>query len=528
MSYWYQNAVFYQIYPYSFCGAPRYKEENTMLDRLSKISLWIPHLKKMGVTALYLNSIFESMEYGYDISDLKIVDKRLGNNKTFKNLCDELHKNDMKIIIDAIFNYVGRDFWAFKDVQKNGVASKYCGWFQNLNFGKKSPYGDEFCYEGIDGRFNLVKLNLRNPNLINYLFEIMEFWINEFDIDGIKFDSAEFMDFDFFKRARKHCKKIKPDFWLLGDISQGDYKRWVNSEMLDSATNYELCNAIYNTFNEENFHILNHLVNKQYGNLGLYKGMNLFNFADNHVLNKIMSSIKNENHVLNIYTILYTIVGVPSIYYGSEFSLKGEKINNFYEELRPCLELEELDFKKSEIYNHLKELGKIYKEYVSLRKGSYQTVLVEKSYWIYKKEYENQVSYIFMNLTDVEVEIKSDIEKLNYYDVFGNSSSIFANERIELKIPPFSSVILVSERDNDFMIKSKKDIIQEDDEIIIGGKYKHYKGGEYEVVGIAKHTETLEELVIYRSLDGTNNIWARPKSIFMDYVEEVKRFDLFK
>lgn len=78
------------------------------------------------------------------------------------------------------------------------------------------------------------------------------------------------------------------------------------------------------------------------------------------------------------------------------------------------------------------------------------------------------------------------------------------------------------------MIKSKKDIIQEDDEIIIGGKYKHYKGGEYEVVGIAKHTETLEELVIYRSLDGTNNIWARPKSIFMDYVEEVKRFDLFK
>lgn len=133
-----------------------------------------------------------------------------------------------------------------------------------------------------------------------------------------------------------------------------------------------------------------------------------------------------------------------------------------------------------------------------------------------------------MNLTDVEVEIKSDIEKLNYYDVFGNSSSIFANERIELKIPPFSSVILVSERDNDFMIKSKKDIIQEDDEIIIGGKYKHYKGGEYEVVGIAKHTETLEELVIYRSLDGTNNIWARPKSIFMDYVEEVKRFDLFK
>ncbi len=128
----------------------------------------------------------------------------------------------------------------------------------------------------------------------------------------------------------------------------------------------------------------------------------------------------------------------------------------------------------------------------------------------------------------MEVEIKADIENLNYYDVFGNSSSIFANEKIELKIPALSSVIMVSERDNDFILKNKKSLIKEDDEIIIGGKYKHYKGGEYEVVGIAKHTETLEELVIYRSLDGTNNIWARPKSIFMDYVEEIKRFDLLK
>ena len=237
---WYNNAIIYHIYPLGFCGAPKFNDENDSVTyRLDKVLDWIPHLKEMNIDAVYFGPVFESVEHGYDTTDYKTIDRRLGDNNSFRYICDQLHENGIRVILDGVFNHVGRKFPQFVDVQKNGQSSGYCDWFQNLNFGGQSPYGDPFWYEGWNGHYNLVKLNLRNVGVCDHIIDAVNYWIESFGIDGIRFDAADYIDFDFFKRLRNFCKGKKPDFWLMGEIIHGDYNRWANPEMLDSVTKYE-------------------------------------------------------------------------------------------------------------------------------------------------------------------------------------------------------------------------------------------------------------------------------------------------
>lgn len=158
---WYDNAIMYHIYPLGFCGAPKHNEGGEPVNRLEKVLDWIPHLKEMQVDAVYFGPIFESVEHGYDTTDYRQIDRRLGTNEMFKHICEVLHENGIRVILDGVFNHVGRNFWAFRDVQEKGQASPYCDWFAGLNFGGSSPYGDPFWYEGWNGYYNLVKLNLK-------------------------------------------------------------------------------------------------------------------------------------------------------------------------------------------------------------------------------------------------------------------------------------------------------------------------------------------------------------------------------
>ena len=143
MSQWIKDSVFYHIYPLGFCGCPEYNDGNVEY-RLDKLIKWIPHLKEMGINALYLGPVFQSKKHGYDTSDYYTIDCRLGDNESFKRICQKLHENGIRVILDGVFNHVGRKFPQFVDVQKNGQSSGYCDWFQNLNFGGQSPYGDPF------------------------------------------------------------------------------------------------------------------------------------------------------------------------------------------------------------------------------------------------------------------------------------------------------------------------------------------------------------------------------------------------
>ena len=572
------ESVIYNIYPLGFCGAPRdndFRQEY----RLNKIYDCIEHFKKMSINTLVFNPVFESTRHGYDTIDYRRIDSRLGDNNSFKAICDTLHKNGIRVILDGVFNHVGRDFFAFKDVQQKKWDSPYCSWFAQLKFDGRSPYGDPFWYEGWSGYYDLVKLNLKNPDVVRYLLDSVCFWIDEFDIDGLRIDVADCVDIDYLKNLSRTCKSKKPDFWIYGEIIHGDYNRIANKDTLDSVTNYECYKGLYSSHNDHNYFEIAHSLNRQFGNGGIYQNIYTYNFVDNHDVNRIASTLKDKKHLNSVYTMLYTIPGVPSIYYGSEFGVEGTRTRESDYELRPCLDLNNVENADYDLYNHICKLGKIRLALDALKYGKFENVNIMNEKLIYKRFTDNQTVFVAFNLTDHEEKIGFNTGcNAKLTDVLNDNEVIDVNGYYEITMPAYSTRILVV---NDGSLKvnfdeevevikpksieTKPDAVDEDiaqaEEIINEeaapeepveeaetsddnsvnynenqapltdvqlGRYRHYKGKEYEVIGFAKHSETGEKLVIYIALYDDNQMWARPYDMFVETVEvdgkQVPRF----
>lgn len=444
MKNWVNESVFYQIYPLGFCGAPQVNDMSKEPEpRIKKITEWIPHLKDLGVNALYLGPIFESTEHGYDTADYRLIDRRLGTNEDFKEVCDKLHQNGIRVILDGVFNHVGRDFNHFKDVQANLGNSKYCSWFSGLNFNCGNPMGDPFTYDAWEGHYNLVKLNLRNREVVDYLLESVAMWMDEFKIDGLRLDAADCVDMDFFRELRRFCKGKKEDFWLMGEIIHGDYNRWANNEMLDSVTNYECYKGIYSSHNDKNYFEIAHSLMRQFGNGGIYKNIYTYNFVDNHDVNRVASTVRNKAYLKNIYTVLYTMPGVPSIYYGSEYGIEGVKENGSDANLRPELNLATLT--ENELTEHIKKLGIVRKNSDALKYGDFEQVIIKNEQLVYKRCSENQIAYVILNVGEQDFYANFNInsnKKLK--EVLGEEEIIESNNsNVDIKVAPYSSRILV-------------------------------------------------------------------------------------
>lgn len=538
------ESIIYNIYPLGFCGAPK-DNDGKLVYRLDKIYDCIEHLKKMSVNVLVFNPLFESSRHGYDTIDYRKVDCRLGDNNSFKKICKTLHDNGIKVILDGVFNHVGRDFFAFKDVQQNLGNSRYCNWFQNLNFGGSSPKGDPFWYEGWAGHYDLVKLNLQNDEVVNYLLDSVKFWIDEFDIDGLRLDAADCIDLEFFRKLRNVCKSKKPDFWLYGEITHGNYNRWANNELLDSVTNYECYKGIYSSHNDHNYFEIAHSLNRQFGNGGIYRNIYTYNFVDNHDVNRIASDLKDKNHLANVYTLMYTMPGVPSIYYGSEYGIAGKRTQHSDYELRPCLDLNNVENANYNLLNHIIKLGKVRLALDALKYGNFDNVNIMNEKLVYKRFTDNQTVFVAFNLTNHEDTIGFDTGcNAKLTDVLNDNEVFDVNGYFELSMKPYSSRILVVNDGGfkvDFDVKSEVKAVKADApkeaekivqklEYVKKGRYLHFKGTEYEVLGVSIHSETGEKLVIYMSVDGKDTLWARPYDMFTDIVEYngsmVNRFTL--
>ncbi|HNX64071.1 MAG TPA: DUF1653 domain-containing protein [Oscillospiraceae bacterium] len=514
MTNWINESVFYHIYPLGFCGAPMLNTGTTPVNRIKKVIDWIPHLKEMNINAVYFGPVFESTVHGYDTSDYRKIDKRLGTNEDFKQVCDELHKNNIRVILDGVFNHTGRDFWAFKDLQQNEKDSEYAGWFSGVNFQGTSPYNDQFSYEGWNGHYNLVKLNLKNPMLVNYLLETVKLWIDEFKIDGLRLDAADCVDFDFWRQLHNYTKNIKNDFWLMGEIIHGDYRRWANSEMLDSVTNYECHKGIYSSHNDKNYFEIAHSLNRQFGTEKLYKNLTLYSFVDNHDVNRIGSLLKNQYHIYNVYTLMYCMPGVPSIYYGSEWGIKGEKANGSDNDLRPCLNLDSIPDKNDKLFEHICKLGKIRTSLSALEYGEYEQIIVKNQQLVFKRFTSDQTVYIALNLSDSQETLSFRINTACAVDMLENKEYSADNGNLSIIVPPCSSMILTEKNS----VSEKPEIKEQKSGVTIGGKYRHFKGNTYTVISVGQHSETLEEMVVYQGDD--KHVWIRPLIMFTDEVND--------
>ena len=360
---WYDEAVFYHIYPLGLTGAPKLNDYSEPVHRLNTLLPWIEHLKKLGFTALYIGPFFQSVGHGYETTDYRALDSRLGTNEDLKNFVAACHKAGLRVIFDGVFNHTGRDFFAFKDIQANRERSVYRDWYCNVNFWGNNEYNDGFSYDNWGGYNLLVKLNQRNPAVRDYICGVIRFWVNEFDVDGIRLDAADVLDFEFMKALRRTADEVKPDFWLMGEVIHGDYSRWANEHTLHSVTNYALHKALYGGHNDHNYFEIAHTVQRTNGLVPQH--IKLYNFVDNHDVERIHTKLMNKAHYLPVHILLYTLPSIPSVYYGSEFGIDGRKERGSDDSLRPYIDLSEHlgDYEANLCTALIAALGRIHAEY---------------------------------------------------------------------------------------------------------------------------------------------------------------------
>ena len=425
---WYDEAIFYHIYPLGLTGAPKENSYGEPVHRLNTLIPWIEHIRNIGCTALYIGPLCESVGHGYETTDYKKLDSRLGTDEDLKAFVTECHAQGIRVIFDGVFNHTGRDFFAFKDIQKNREQSPYRDWYCNVNFYGNNEYNDGFSYDNWGGYNLLVKLNQRNPAVKDYICNVIRFWVSEFDIDGIRLDAADVLDFDFMKALRQTANEVKPEFWLMGEVIHGDYTRWVNEGTLHSVTNYQLHKALYSGHNDHNYFEIAHTVRRLYEMGGNRPdGLKLYNFVDNRDVERIYTKLQNKAQFFPVHVLLYTLPGIPSVYYGSEFGIEGKKERYSDDSLRPALHL--ADYKNTVTENPctrlITALGRIRQQTKALSLGDYKELLLTNRQYAFSRD---------LNGTSVVVTVNNDENPAQIHVAAGNGGA-YVGALSGMKVP---------------------------------------------------------------------------------------------
>lgn len=395
---WFDEAIFYQIYPLGFCGAETENDFGETRHRLGKIEAEIPRLAELGVTAVLFNPLFESERHGYDTVDFFKVDRRLGTNEEFKALVEKFHSAGIRVVLDGVFNHTGREFPPFREVREKREGTDYRFWF-NIDFYGNSRYNDGFRYDDWEGHSELVKLRLENADLQNYLMDAVRFWISEFGIDGLRLDVSYLLPPWFMELLRRTVNEAKAEFFLMGEVIHcGNFQQNVCPARLDSITNYECFKGMISAFNSDNLFEIEHSLTRLFADLpwALYTGKHLFNFVDNHDVLRAYTALQDKNKLYDLYTLLFTMPGIPCVYYGSEFGREGDK-SDFDRKLRPCID----DVDKSAhpgLVAHIRKLAEIRKHSRAICYGSYAKAVLQNKYFAFVRESEGEKIVVAINI----------------------------------------------------------------------------------------------------------------------------------
>ena len=435
---WAYESVFYQIYPLGFCGAP-FENDGVLTPRIRKVIDWIPHIKNLGANAIYLSPVFESDTHGYNTRDFRKIDVRLGTNEDFADVCQALHKEGIKVVLDGVFNHVGRGFWAFQDVLEKRWDSPYKDWF-HISFDGNSNYNDGLWYEGWEGNYDLVKLNLCHPDVKQHIFDSIRSWVEEFDIDGLRLDVAYCLDENFVRELRAFCDSLKPDFFLVGEMLHGDYNRLMNDSMLHSATNYECYKGLFSSFNSMNMFEIIHSLLRQFGpeNWTLYRGKHLLCFVDNHDVSRIASNLTNEQHLPLIYALCFGMPGIPCVYYGSEWGAKANKSEGD-PALRACFDAPV----ENDLTVWISKLAAAKKASNALNYGDFRSVVLTNRQCIFERKTDSERVLVAINADNVPYTAHFDAGCGTAVDLITGNTHDFGGGS---ELPPYSAFFWKCER----------------------------------------------------------------------------------
>ena len=417
---WAYESVFYQIYPLGFCGAP-FENDGVLTPRIRKVIDWIPHIKNLGANAIYFSPVFESDTHGYNTRDFRKIDVRLGTNEDFADVCQALHKEGIKVVLDGVFNHVGRGFWAFQDVLEKRWDSPYKDWF-HISFDGNSNYNDGLWYEGWEGNYDLVKLNLCHPDVKQHIFDSIRSWVEEFDIDGLRLDVAYCLDENFVRELRAFCDSL------------------MNDSMLHSATNYECYKGLFSSFNSMNMFEIIHSLLRQFGpeNWTLYRGKHLLCFVDNHDVSRIASNLTNEQHLPLIYALCFGMPGIPCVYYGSEWGAKANKSEGD-PALRACFDAPV----ENDLTAWISKLAAAKKASNALNYGDFRSVVLTNRQCIFERKTDSERVLVAINADNVPYTAHFDAGCGTAVDLITGNTHDFGGGS---ELPPYSAFFWKCER----------------------------------------------------------------------------------
>ncbi len=342
---WVKSAVVYNIFPDSFASGKRFisneKAQKQYINKdikgttngklggtINGVTQNVDYFVDLGVNAIYLNPIFVAGEYHkYDLIDYFHIDPCFGSDEDFKNLVQTCHNNNIKVIIDGVFNHCGWDFFAFDDVVKNGKNSRYFDWFYNLTVPVIRPNNPEDYpgYECFGYERMMPKMNTQNREVVDYFCEVCRHWITKYDIDGWRLDVASEVNTEFWREFRRTALKAKDDIVLIGEVWESA-NFWVDGTMFDGAMNYDLRKHSRRFFAEKSIDALefaNRAANMylRYRTNTLYAQLNLL---DSHDVSRFLSLCDGDREKLLAAAVFQmTFVGMPCVFYGDEQGLSG-------------------------------------------------------------------------------------------------------------------------------------------------------------------------------------------------------------
>jgi len=410
---WFEDTVIYQIFPDRFkkIDVGNVFGHGFYGGNIKGLISEFDYIKSLGVKSIYLNPVFKAKSYHrYDTIDYYQIDPILGNKEQIKDFIDLCHASNIKVIFDAVLNHTGSDFFAFRDVVENGPKSRYKDWFYVHSFPVlHSPKPNYECFSYFSG---MPKLNTANPEVVDYLTDVLKYWTNELDIDGWRFDVADEMDRSFIRHIRRELKTVKKDIVLIGEIFD-EASSWLGGDQFDSVINYQLKNLIndlfaYRSIDAELFvqRVGGYLMNLKTGVLN-----NMVNVIGTHDTARFLTLCGGCEKRFELAVVFqFTFSGVPMIYYGDEIGMKGG---------------DDPDCRKPMIWDkskwNMKFLGlyrfliRLREEYEALRKGSFVSLKVEegKGVLAFGRKTKKEFLIIIINTNHVKTDLKVRIDGIN-------------------------------------------------------------------------------------------------------------------
>lgn len=316
---WIDHAIFWHVYPLGFVGAERCAiSADETHHRLDHIVAWLDYAVRLGASGLLLGPVFASSTHGYDTIDYFKIDPRLGDEADFDRLVIEARRRGLNLVLDGVFNHVGRDFPVFRAALANGSDSSEAQWF------RRNRTGDTFAektFVTFEGHPGLIALNHDNPEVSDHVIRVMSHWLDR-GISGWRLDAAYAIPRRFWATVVPEVKRRHPHAYIFGEVIHGDYAAFVRESGIDAVTQYELWKAIWSALNDRNLFELAWALDRHNRYLESFAPLT---FVGNHDVTRLASKLDDERHIPHALAVLLTAGGTPCIYAGDEQAFRGIK-----------------------------------------------------------------------------------------------------------------------------------------------------------------------------------------------------------